>query len=112
LGFVFNVITYSKQPGQAAANTPVEENVVLSSSSLMSLAGGVGGGGGDLFLVMVSFSALCKADLTLSLSIYKTTCSSINAFIASSLQKINSLVSFALGSRTNTSTLNDSHRDV
>jgi len=24
LGFVFNVITYSKQPGQAAANTPVE----------------------------------------------------------------------------------------
>jgi hypothetical protein len=35
----------------------------------MSLAGGVGGGGGgggDLFLVMVSLSALCKADLTLS----------------------------------------------
>jgi hypothetical protein len=68
LGFFFNVITYSKQPGQAAANIPVEENVVLISSSLMSLAGGVGGGGGggDLFLVMVSFSALCKADLTLS----------------------------------------------
>jgi hypothetical protein len=69
LGFVFNVITHSKQPGQAAANTPVEENLVLISSSLMSLVGGVrggGGGGGDLFLVMVSFSALCKADLTLS----------------------------------------------
>jgi hypothetical protein len=65
LGFFFNVITYSKQPGQAAANTPVEENVVLISSSLMSMLGGVGGGG-DLFLVMVSFSALCKADLTLS----------------------------------------------
>jgi hypothetical protein len=64
-GFFFNVITYSKQPGQAAANTPVEENVVLISSSLMSMLGGVGGGG-DLFLVMVSFSALCKADLTLS----------------------------------------------
>jgi hypothetical protein len=64
LGFFFNVITYSKQPGQAAANIPVEENGVLISSSLMSLAGGVGGG--DLFLVMVSFSALCKADLTLS----------------------------------------------
>jgi hypothetical protein len=31
----------------------------------MSMLGGVGGGG-DLFLVMVSFSALCKADLTLS----------------------------------------------
>ena len=70
LGFVFNVITHSKQPGQAVANTHVEENLVLISSSLMSLVGGVrgggGGGGGDLFLVMVSFSALCKADLTLS----------------------------------------------
>jgi hypothetical protein len=47
-----------------------------------------------------------------SLSSYKTTCSSINAFIAYSLQKINSLVSFVLGSLRATATLNDSHRNV
>ena len=55
LGFVLEAITYSKQPGHAAANIPgVDEDVAVNE------------GGDDERFFMVSFSALSNAYLTLS----------------------------------------------
>lgn len=60
LGFVFEAMTYNKQPGHAAANIlGVDEDVA---------GGDDGGGGGDdeRFFMFPPFSALSRACLTLS----------------------------------------------